>query len=156
MGDPWATAQQFVGRWEGPATGRPGTGHQVRVYKSILLGRFILGTDETRWEPTPEQPEGSTHEDLSVLYLDRAANQLVMCGFYSEGLVHEYRCVEAAPDGSRLVFVTDRVEGGPPGMRARETLTFIAGHGLDSTFELALPGGSFEPYTHERLTRVNG
>jgi hypothetical protein len=156
MRDPWGTAQQFVGRWEGPATGRPGTGHQVRVYKTILRGQFILGTDETRWEPTSEQPEGSLHEDLSVLYLDRAVNQLVMRGFYSEGLVHEYHFVEAASDGSRLVFVTGQVEGGPLGMRARETLVFIGRDGLESTFELAMLGGAFEPYTHERLTRANG
>ena len=104
MSDQWGAAQQLVGRWEGRASGRPGSGHQVREYTPILAGRFVLGTDETRWEPSPEEPDGNLHEDLSVLYLDRAADQLVMRSFYSEGLVHEYRCVEAAPDGARLVF----------------------------------------------------
>jgi len=156
MSDQWAAAQQLVGRWEGPATGRPGTGRQVREYKPILGGQFILGTDETRWEPSSEQPDGSLHEDLSILYLDRAADQLVLRGFYSEGLVHEYRCVEAAPDGSRLVFEAGQVEGGPPGMRARETLVFLAPDVLESTFELAMPAADFEPYTHQRLTRANG
>jgi hypothetical protein len=156
MTDQWAAAQRLVGRWEGPATGRPGTGHQVREYKPILKGRFILGTDETRWEPSAEEPEGSLHEDLSVLNLDRTANQLVMRGFYSEGLLHEYRCVEASPDGMRLIFVAGQVEGGPAGMRARETLVFTGADALESTFELAMPGGDFEPYTHERLTRSRG
>jgi hypothetical protein len=65
----------------------PRSGQQVREYRPILAGRFILGTDETRWEPSPEEPDGSLREDLSVLCLDRAAGQLVMRGFYSEGLV---------------------------------------------------------------------
>ena len=81
MSDPWANAQRLPGRWEGPATGRPGTGHQIREYKLILRGQFILGTDETRWEPSTEQPAGDLHEDLSVISFDRAAGQLVMWGF---------------------------------------------------------------------------
>ena len=156
MSDQWGAAQQLVGRWEGRATGRPGSGHQVREYTPILAGRFILGTDETRWEPSPEEPNGSLHEDLTVLYVDRAAGLLVMRGFYSEGLVHEYRCVEAAPDGARLVFEAAQVEGGPAGMRARETLVFLGPDALESTFELAMPGADFEPYTHARLARANG
>jgi hypothetical protein len=79
-----------------------------------------------------------------------------MRGFYSEGLVHPYRSVEIAADGSRLVFEANQVEGGPPGMRARETLLFDRADRLESTFELAMPGGGFEPYTHEQLTRTNG
>ena len=81
MSDPWANAQRLLGRWEGPATGRPGTGHQTHEYKLILRGQFILGTDETRWEPSTEQPAGDLHEDLSVISFDRAAGQLVMWGF---------------------------------------------------------------------------
>lgn len=153
MGDPWTAALRLLGRWEGPATGRPGIGRQVREYKLILRDRFILGTDETQWEPTPEEPAGLIHEDLSVLGLDRAAGQLVMRSFHGEGFVHEYRCVDIGADGSRLVFEAAQVENGPPGMRARETLVFGGPDDLESTFELALPGGSFEPYTHETLRR---
>ena len=156
MIDPWASARRLLGRWEGTASGRPGTGHQIREYKLILRGQFILGTDETRWEPSTEQPGGDVHEDLSVLSFDRASGQLVMRGFYSEGLVHEYRCTAPAADGSRLVFEASQVENGPPGMRARETITFVVPGEIESTFELAMPGGDFEQYTHERLkqTRV--
>ena len=154
MSDPWANAQRLLGRWEGPATGRPGTGHQIREYKLILRGQFILGSDETRWGPSAEQPAGDLHEDLSVLSFDRAAGQLVMRGFYGEGVVHEYRCVETLGDGARLVFEAGQVENGPPGMRARETIEFVGPDEIESTFELAMPGGDFESYTHERLKRT--
>jgi hypothetical protein len=151
--DPWTAVQRLLGSWEGPATGRPGTGHQVREYTSILKGRFILGTDETHWVPTPDEPKGLVHEDLAVVGLDRAAEQLVERSFHGEGFVHEYRCVELGPDGSRMIFEAGQVENGPPGMRARETLVFGGPDDLESTFELAMPGGSFEPYTHEHLHR---
>jgi hypothetical protein len=41
-------------------------------------------------------------------------------------------------------------------MQARETLVFDGPADLESTFELAMPGGNFEPYTHERLRRTRG
>jgi len=154
MIDLWAAAQRFIGRWEGPATGRPGRGRQVREYKAILRGRFILGTDETCWIPTPEEPHGLVHEDLSVLSFDRGSGQLVLRGFYGEGFVHEYRCVEADGEGTRFVFEAAQVENGPPGMRARETIVFPDPDVLESTFELAMQGGDFEAYTHEHLERT--
>ena len=153
MDDPWTAAQRLLGKWEGPATGRPGVGRQVREYRLILHDRFILGTDQTRWVPTPDEPDGLIHDDLSVLGLDRAAAQLVMRSFHGEGFVHEYRCMDATADGSRMVFEAAQVENGPPGMRARETIAFGGPDDLESTFELAMPGGPFEAYTHEILRR---
>jgi hypothetical protein len=154
MVDPWADAQRLVGRWEGPATGRPGTGHQAREFRSILQGRFILGTDETHWEPSPEEPNGLFHEDLAIVGWDAAAGALTMRNFHAEGFVHDYRAIEVAPDGSRIVFEAAQVENGPPGMRARKTFVFSGDDELESTFELAMPGGGFEPYTHEQLRRA--
>ncbi len=129
MAELWAAAQQLAGRWEGPATGRPGKGRQVREYRSILAGHFVLGTDETRWEPNPEEPNGSLHEGLAVLSFDRPKGELVMRNFYSEGFIHEYRCRDSGD-----------VFSGPDS--------------FESTFELAVPGGDFEKYTFERLRRI--
>jgi hypothetical protein len=152
MADLWAAAQRLLGRWEGPATGRPGRGHQVREYQLMLKDHFILGNDVTEWEPTAEEPAGLRHEDLAIVSFDRASGALVMRNFFSEGFFHEYRCNELA-DGSRFVFNAP-VEGGPPGMRARETIVLVAPDILESTFELAMPGGDYESYTSERLTRT--
>ena len=40
-------------------------------------------------------------------------------------------------------------------MRARETIEFLAPDEIESTFELAMPGGDFESYTHERLKKTH-
>jgi len=154
MTDQWAVVQRLLGRWEGTASGKPGTGSQVRRYESVLRGTFIMGTDKTRWQPSEGQPDGETHEDICLLSYDRAAGQAVMRSFFVEGFACEYRCVEAAADGSRLVFEASEVENGPSGMRARETFAFIGPDEFESTFELAQAGGDFAPYTTERLTRV--
>jgi hypothetical protein len=155
MSDQWAAMQRLLGRWHGTASGRPGTGTQVREYRSILGGAFILGTNETRWPAAAGQPEGPPHEDMSVISFDRAAGQLMKRSFYSEGFVHDYRCIEATPDGSRFVFEAAGVENGPPGMRARDTLAFAADGALEAEFELAMPGQGYESYTVEHLTRID-
>jgi hypothetical protein len=79
------TTRRSLGRTSDGPPGQRSPG--PREYRPLLGGRFILSTDETRWEPSSEEPDGSLHEDLTVLHLDRAADQLVMRAFYSEGLV---------------------------------------------------------------------
>jgi hypothetical protein len=151
MNDQWEALQRLLGRWRGTASGRPGTGTQEREYRSILGGAFILGTNKTTWQGAGEPP-AAPHEDKSVLSFDRGAGRPVMRSFYVEGFVHDYRCVDAAPDGSRFVFEAGVVENGPPGMRARDTLVFAADGALEATFELARAGQGYETYTVERLT----
>jgi hypothetical protein len=78
------------------------------------------------------------------LSFDRSSGQLAMRSFYSEGFVHVHRCGEPVGDG-RLVFEAAQVEGGPPGMRARDTIVLVVPDTLESTFELAMPGGDSSP-----------
>ena len=152
MTDQWAMVQRLLGRWEGTASGKPGSGSQVRRYEAVLRGAFVMGTNKTRWQPTDADPEGETHEDLSLLGYDRSAGQAVMHAFFVEGFVCEYRCVAA--DADRLVFEADRVQNGPAGMRARETFVFLGPLEFESIFALAQGDGDFAPYTTERLIRV--
>ena len=151
--DAWRAIQRLAGRWEGTASGSPGSGSQVRQYEPILRGRFLMGTNRTRWKATATEPDGEVHEDLAVLSFDRAADQLVMRSFFVEGFACEYRCVEADPAAGRFVFVADRVENGPPGLRARETFV-LDGDTLESRFDLASGDGDFRSYTVEQLVRA--
>jgi hypothetical protein len=141
----------LLGIWEGSATGEPGTGAQMRRYELVLRGEFIMGTNRTTWSSTAAHPEGEVHEDISFISYDRAAKRFVMHVFYVERFVAEYVCAQT--DADTFVFTAERVQNGPAGMRARET---IARHGdeLLPRFELAMSGTEFAPYTSERLHRV--
>lgn len=151
MTDAWGAAQRALGRWEGTASGQPGAGGQTRHYELVLRGAFILGGSVTHWPSAPGQPDREPHEDLCLLSHDSATGLVTMRSYYVEGFVHEYRCVEVAPDGFRLVFEAGQVENGPPGMRARETWSFGDDGGFETMFELALPGEDFVTYTVARL-----
>lgn len=153
--DQWAAVLRLLGRWEGTATGNPGSGNQVRRYELVLRGRFVLGTTKSDWLPTEADPEGEAHEDLCLISYDRAAGQAVMRSFFVEGFACEYRCVELSGDLSRIVFEADVVENGPGGLRARETFLFHTDDDLESHFDLANGSAEFKSYTVERLQRVS-
>lgn len=149
--DVWTPLKGLVGTWEGEATGKPGRGTQVRRYEWILRGRFLMGTNKTTWDPKEKDSPSEVHEDITLFSYDRGAKRFVMRAFYVEGFACAYVCESLGPDGT-LVFVAATVENGPPGMRARETLE-LRGDDLVSSFDLAMGGGPFAPYTQERLRR---
>ena len=141
----------LLGTWEGTASGEPGRGAQTRRYELALRGRFIMGTNRTAWSATAAHPEGEVHEDLSLIGYDRAAKRFVMHVFYVERFVSEYVCEQTGAE--TWVFTTDRVQNGPSGMRARETLA-RSDDELHARFEVAMPGSDFALYTSETLRRV--
>lgn len=140
----------LVGTWEGTASGGPGEGAQTRRYELVLRGEFIMGTNRTEWSKTADHPDGEVHEDVSLISYDRAAKRFVMHVFYVERFVAGYGCEQQGAD--TFVFTADRVQNGPPGMRARETL---ARHGdeLRPRFEVAMAGEDFVLYTSELLRK---
>ena len=146
-----APLRWLLGQWQGDARGEPGSGHQVRRYEAVLRGEFIMGTNRTVWVPKPGATESEIHEDLSLISYDRGAGRLVMHVFYVERFVAEYVC-SSSENADEWVFTADRVQNGPPGMRARETLTRRADR-LESRFELAMSGRDFQLYTQETLAR---
>ena len=150
----WVAVQRLLGRWEGTATGKPGSGSQVRQYQLVLRGKFIMGTTKSLWIPTDHDPEGEAHEDLCLISYDASEQRAVMRSFFVEGFACEYRCVELSADRTRLVFQADVVENGPKGLRARETFIFHSGDELESQFDLATDTKEFASYTVERLHRV--
>jgi hypothetical protein len=145
----------LLGSWEGDARGEPGTGRQTRRYELVLRGEFIMGTNKTIWVPKPGQSESEVHEDLSLISYDRAGGRFVLHVFYVERFVAEYVC-EKQTDPHEWVFTAERVQNGPPGMRARESLASREDDALDSRFELSLSGKPFALYTQETLRRRKG
>jgi hypothetical protein len=143
----------LLGKWEGSASGEPGSGKQQRRYELVLRGEFIMGSNHTIWVPKAGETEGEVHEDISVFSFDRTAGHFVMHMFYVERFVGEFVAAEQT-DPNQWVFTAARLQNGPAGMQARETFTRQADT-LDSRFDLAMPGKGWAPYTHETLLRVD-
>ncbi len=144
----------FTGTWEGAVQGKSGSGRVECHYEYILQGRYLFGKTKAVFAPQGKNPDGETHEDWAIYSYDRGRKKVVMRQFNAEGFVNQFTLSESSADGKTLVFTTEKVENGPPGLRARTTYKIISDDEYTETFELAFPGSDFEPCVETRLKRT--
>ena len=136
----WDRLKQVVGNWEGTGEGTPGTSRIERHYEMILHDKFILTRNTSVFAPQEKNKKGETHEDLGVYSFDSGRKKVVLRQFHGEGFVNQYVLEEVRDGGDTLVFTTESVENGPPGFRARLTITLSGDNELAEDFELGFPG----------------
>lgn len=151
--DPWAPLRVFEGKWEGPTTGKPGTGSTTREYRFELNGKFLSQRDKSVYQPADPGRKPLVHEDFGFFSYDTDLNKIVWRQFHSEGMVNEYTLDSVSADGKSLEFVTTRIEN-LKGFRAKKLYRILSADEIEETFWLAPPGKDFEPYTEAHLKRA--
>jgi uncharacterized damage-inducible protein DinB len=144
----WERLRGLIGRWEGTAEGKSGTGRTVREYRLELDGRAIAGTNTVVY---PKEK----HEDRSWFTYDRNRKEIALRQFHGEGFVNEYRTGGTAA-GEAIQFTSYAIDNIGEGWRARETYTFRGPDEVVEVFELAAPGKEFETYSRTTLRRAGG
>ena len=152
--DIWRTFRVFIGNWQGPSAGEPGTGECQRGYRFIYGEKFIEVKNKSSWAPTAQNPQSEVHEDLGYISYDKARKTFVLRQFHIEGFVNQYRMESVSEDGKTIVFVSEAIENIAAGWRARETYRIVGPEEFSEAFDLAAPGKDFEPYTKTTLKRV--
>ena len=84
---------------------------------------------------------------------DGARKKFVLREYHGEGYFNRYVLTESSDDGKTMVFTTEEIENGPPGMRARITYRVVNDNEFTETFELAFPGKELKPYVQATLKR---
>jgi hypothetical protein len=148
-----APLDPFIGRWQGPQEGQPGTGTVDREYTRVLGSRFVHVRNRSVYPAQEKNPKGEEHEDLGFFSLDRARKQIVLRQFHVESFVIQYVMEPVSKPGT-LVFVSEAIENIPSGYRARETYTFFGADEFEEVFEIAEPGKDLTLYSRARLKRV--
>ena len=151
---PWDALKIFAGRWQGTSKGEPGTGRGEREYAFVLGGKFLQSKNKTFYPPQEKNPKGETHEDLGMFSYDAAKKRFVLRQFHGEGFVNEYVEQGISGDGTKLIFVTDKIENIAEGWRARETYQFLNQDEYTEVFELAPPQKEFAVYAESHWKRV--
>ncbi len=151
--DPWAALRVFTGEWHGSSVGKPGKGSSTREYHFVLGNQFLYQHDISTYEATSAASPGVNHEDLGYFSYDKVLQALVWRQFHSEGLVNEYRLASVSADGSRIEFVTTRIENLPAGWRAKKVYRVVSHDQVDEEFWLAGPGQELSLYTQTQLKR---
>ncbi len=139
----WERLHYFEGRWRGDETGVAGHGVGDREYQLIMNGTYLVSMNKSTFKPQEQNPDGEVHEDWVIFSHDKSRG-IVARGFYIEEFVIQYVLDKVASSASVLVFASENIENGPPGMRARLTLTILNDKQFDETFEIAMPGKDFD------------
>lgn len=155
--DVWGALRYLPGKWLGTGEGTPGTSEVTQRFNWILDQKFIYGRTSSMFRPTESHPDGEFHEDWMIFSYDAERKKIILRQFHNEGYVNRYVLEEVSDGGNTLQFVTESVENGPPGMRARLTFNIDSvNKQLDQNFELAMPGKDFAPCVRTRVTWQRG
>jgi hypothetical protein len=152
--DVWEPFQFFVGKWIGEETGKAGIGEGERSYELVLGGKYLHFKNKSTFKPQEQNPKGEVHEDWTFYSYDRFRKTFIMRQFNIEGLVNQFVLDSLSTDGKTLVFISEQVENGPAGFRARMTYNITDAHAFVETFELAPPEKEFTVYLKNSWKRI--
>lgn len=79
--------------------------------------------------------------------------KIVFRQFHVEGFIIQYILDDISVDGKTLVFNSEQIENGPPGLKAKLTFKFIDNNTIEESFHLAFPGQDFSCYITNFLKR---
>ena len=156
MSKPWEKLSVLVGKWEGNSSGYSGEGHQIREYAPIVGEQFLHVQSVCTFPPSDKNPQGEIHEDVGIYSFDRSRNCLVLRSFHVEGFINQYAVDVTGDKAIVITHVSESVENGPPGLRARDILSMESEDEFTEVFELAFPGKDFQPCVWNRMRRVTG
>jgi hypothetical protein len=127
----------LIGEWEGIGEGGPGSGKGVFSFAFGLQNKAIVRKNYAEYPSTASQP-AIRHDDLIIIYLDRASNQILANYFDSEGQQITYK-VTPSSDREAVTFLSERSATQP---RYRLSYVKLADGTLRGKFEIAPPGQS--------------
>ena len=127
--------QFLIGEWEGVGAGDPGSGKGVFSFASDLQNKVIVRKNYAEYPPTADRP-AVRHDDLIVIYLDRASNQILANYFDSEGQQISYK-VTPSSDHEAVTFLSEPSTSQP---RYRLSYRRVKDGTLNGQFEIAPPG----------------
>jgi hypothetical protein len=125
----------LIGEWEGVGAGGPGSGKGVFSFALDLQNKVIVRKNHAEYPATAGRP-AVRHDDLIVIYLDRASNQILANYFDSEGQQISYK-VTPSSDHEAVTFLSDPSPSQP---RYRLSYTRVKDGTLNGKFEIAPPG----------------
>jgi len=153
--DIWQPLRYFIGKWEGYGSGKAGYEKGLREYRLILNDQYLYYSERTVVKPQEGNSSGELHEEWTLFSYDRSRKKYVIRQFNSEGFINELVMKKISPDSATFIFVSEKMENLPPGFRGRLTYIIQNENEFTEKFELAPPGGDFQPFTNNYWKRNN-
>lgn len=133
----------LIGEWEGVGGGGPGSGKGIFSFAFDLQNKAIVRKNHAEYPASADRP-AVRHDDLMIIYLNGAANQIMANYFDSEGQQITYNVIPSS-DRDAVTFLSEK-SGSQP--RYRLSYAKLKDGTLRGRFEIAPPGQpeSFKTY----------
>lgn len=125
----------LIGDWEGVGGGGPGAGKGVFSFAFDLQSKVIVRKNHAEYPATASRP-AITHDDLVVIFPDRASSQIRANYFDSEGQQITYQATLSS-DREAVTFLSEPSTSAP---RYRLSYRKLKDGTLNGTFEISPPG----------------
>lgn len=144
----------LLGEWTGNGSGFGNETSTIQSeFKMVMNGRYLQVTNESRFEPTDNNPDGELHIDLGMISYDKTREMFIFRQFNVEGFVNQYVLIDSVSSDSVLVFETESIENFVPGGRARWTIKNTGANTIETSFDLSFPGKEFACYGTNALSK---
>src|SRR5262249_4226213 len=125
----------LIGDWEAVGGGGPGVGKGGFRFTYDLQNKVIIRRSYAEYPASADHPT-TRHEDLMVIFIDNASNQILADFFDTEGHIIKYT-VTPSQDRKSVVFMSDASASQP---RYRLTYSSLNDTTLSGKFDIAPPG----------------
>lgn len=125
----------LIGEWEGVGEGGPGAGKGVFSFAFELQNKVILRKNYAEY-PATAGHAAVRHDDLMLIYVDAASNQILANYFDSEGHQINYKVTPSS--GHKAVTFLSEPSAALP--RYRLSYTRLKDGTLSGRFEISPPG----------------
>ena len=134
----------LIGRWEGTGNGFGNKGSVIKSNFSYSLNKnYIEVRNESWFDPTDDNPNGSHHLDQGFISYDKSRKTYIFRQFNSEGFINKYLLDAKASNINQFVFVTEHIENFVEGGKARWTIKIISENHIETIFDLSMPNQEF-------------
>lgn len=151
--DTWKPFRYFVGKWKGKGEGMSGISTGKQEFKFVLNGKYLKVKNKAVFEPQEKNPKGEVHEDFGFFSFDKIRKKFVFRQFHIEGFINQYVLESISDDNKTFTFVSEQIENGPPGLKAKLIYKILSEDEFQLSFELAFPGKDFACYSTGKMKR---
>lgn len=141
--DAFEKLEGLIGHWAGTGSGFGNETSKIESsFQYVMDGKYIEVVNDSKFEPTTDNPEGEHHVDRGFISFDQERNLILYRQFNIEGYVNQYVLNLSRSDNSTLVFETEQIENLSSG-KARWTIHIGSGQDIETVFDVSFDGDEF-------------
>lgn len=152
--NPFEKIDYVLGSWQGTGSGFGNSKSKIKSeFNLVMGGKYIEVKNDSKFEPTANNPEGENHIDWGMISFDKSRKKIIYRQFNVEGYVNQYVLIDSLTTESTIVFETENIENFVEGGRAKYTIKKINQNEIETIFDVSFPGREYACYGTNRLKR---